>query len=183
MSAHSRLNQVMIGAAALASCVVVASAPVVAKTNDAGQNEIAVSGVVSGNVQQVGFRAMIQKQAIKYNLAGSAKNNKDKTVQFRLQGDKSRVNQALDLIRGGTKKSSNVEVTVSKVPVDSTLNTFTVMKWTSVSRHIKTPYDLVFTLRADNTQIKKKAAKSVWLEICNNAVKGKDKGKCEKDDD
>ena len=38
--------------------------------------------------KQVGFRAMIQKQAIEYNLAASAKNNDNKTVQFSLQGDK-----------------------------------------------------------------------------------------------
>src|SRR5712671_6223935 len=106
MSAQRLLNRAMIGVAALTSCVVVASAPFVAKSNDSGQNVIAVSGIVSGNVQQVGFRAMIQKQAIKYNLAGSAKNKKDKTVQFSLQGEKDRVNQAIAVIRDGTKKSS-----------------------------------------------------------------------------
>jgi acylphosphatase len=125
---------------------------------------------------------MIQKQAIKYNLAGSAKNNKDKTVQFRLQGDKKRVNQAIEVIRDGTKRSSNVKVALSSATVSPNLNTFTVVGWTSVSRHIKNPYDLVFTLRADNTKIKKKAAKSVWLKICKKAVKGKDVGKCQKDD-
>jgi hypothetical protein len=39
---------------------------------------------------------------------------------------------------------------------------------------------VVFTLRSDNRTIKKKAAKAVWLEICNRTVKGKDRGKCEK---
>jgi hydrogenase maturation factor HypF (carbamoyltransferase family) len=34
-----------------------------------GQNNIAVSGNVTGDVQQVGFRAMIQKLAIEYNLS------------------------------------------------------------------------------------------------------------------
>jgi acylphosphatase len=183
MSEHSLLNRVLIGVAALASCVAVASSPALAKSNDSSQNVIAVSGVVSGNVQQVGFRAMIQKQAIENNLAGSAKNNGNRTVQFSLQGDKKRVNRALAVIRDGTEKSSNVKVGVSKAAVDPDLNTFTVVGWTSVSRDIKNPYDLVFTLRADNTTIKKKAAKSVWLQICNKAVKGEDVGKCEKEDD
>jgi acylphosphatase len=183
MSVHGLLNQAVIGVAALASCIMVASSSAPAKSNGSGQNVIAVSGVVSGNVQQVGFRAMIQKQAIENNLAGSAKNNDDKTVQFSLQGDQKRVNQALGVIRDGTKKSSNVKVALSKATVDPDLNTFTVLGWTSVSRDIKNPYDLVFTLRADNTTIKKKAAKAVWLEICNQAVKGEDKGKCEKADD
>jgi hypothetical protein len=75
MFVHGLLNQVVIGVGALASYLLVASAPVVAKSNGSDQNVIAVSGVVSGNVQKVGFRAMIQKQAIKYNLAGSTKNN------------------------------------------------------------------------------------------------------------
>jgi acylphosphatase len=173
----------MICVAAVASWVVVAGDPAPAKSKVTGQNIIAVSGVVSGNVQQVGFRAMIQKQAIEYNLAGSTKNNDDKTVQFGLQGDKNRVNQALAVIRDGTKKSSNVKVAVSNAAVDPDLNAFTVVGWTSVSRHINNPYDLVFKLRADNTTIKKKAAKVVWLQICNKAVKGEDVGKCEKDDD
>jgi acylphosphatase len=183
MSAHGLLNRVMFCVAALASWVVIASDPAPAKPKVTVQNIIAVSGVVSGNVQQVGFRAMIQKQAIENNLAGSAKNNDDKTVQFSLQGDKNRVNQALAVIRDGTKKSSNVKVAVSKVGVDPDLNTFMVVGWTSLSRDIKNPYDLVFTLRADNTTIKKKAAKAVWLQICNKAVKGEDVGKCEKEDD
>jgi len=183
MCIHSPLNRAMIGAAAFMSCILVAIAPAQPKSKVSGQNRAAVSGMVSGNVQQVGFRAMIQKQAIEYNLAGSAKNNDDKTVQFTLQGDKNRINQAVAVIRNGTKHSSNVKVSLSSATVDPNLNTFTVTGWTSVSRNITNPYDLVFTLRADNTTIKKQAAKAVWLGICNKAVKGDDVGKCEKDDD
>ena len=47
----------------------------------------AVSATVSGNDQEVGFRALVMKQAIEYNLAGSAKNDKDEIVQFTLQGE------------------------------------------------------------------------------------------------
>jgi acylphosphatase len=162
MSAHS-LNRVIISIA-LAGCGVVASAPAPAKSKVTAQNVIAVSGVVSGDVQQVGFRAMIQKQAIENNLAGSAKNNDDKTVQFSLQGDKNRVNRALAVIRDGTKKSSNVKVAVSKAAADPDLNTFAVVGWTSLSRDIKNPYDLVFTLRADNTTI------AVSSPKCNSAA-------------
>jgi acylphosphatase len=41
----------------------------------------AISATVTGNDQQVGFRAMVMKQAIKYNLAGSAKNERTEIVQ------------------------------------------------------------------------------------------------------
>jgi acylphosphatase len=148
-----------------------------------GQNITAVSGKVTGNVQQVGFRAMIQKQAIEYNLAGSTENNPDKTVRFTLQGDGDQIKQALKAINKGTKKSSNVNVSTSPGSVDSNLKTFTIVGWTSVSRNITHPYDLVFTLRDPDTAIKKKDVKAVWLKICEAAVQGADKGKCDKDKD
>jgi acylphosphatase len=143
----------------------------------------AVSGTVSGNVQQVGFRAMILKQAIANNLAGSAKNNDDGTVQFSLQGDSNRIDQAVAAITNGTKKSSDVKITTSPSTVDPALKTFTVIGWNSKSRGIDNHYDLVFSLRADNTTIKKKAAQAVWLGICNASVKGEDVGKCNKGKD
>jgi acylphosphatase len=126
---------------------------------------------------------MIQRQAIEYNLAGSAENTDDNTVRFSLQGDKHRIDKAVEAIRDGTKKSSNVKVNLSAGTVDPNLNTFTVVGWTSVSRNISTPYDFVFTLRGDGTTIKRKAAKEIWLEICDKAVKDEDVGKCNKDDE
>jgi acylphosphatase len=68
------------------------------------------------------------------------------------------------------------------VPVDPNLKTFTVVGWTSVSRHISHPYNLVFDLRDDNKDIGKDEAKGVWLDICQKTVKGEDIGKCDKDD-
>jgi hypothetical protein len=41
------------------------------------QQKQAISATVTGNDQKVGFRAMIMKQAIEYDLAGSAKNDKE----------------------------------------------------------------------------------------------------------
>jgi hypothetical protein len=78
------------------------------------QQKHAISATVTGNDQHVGFRAMIMKQAIKYNLAGSAKNDKDNIVRFTLQGDASRIDAAA---------------------VDPALSTFTVIDWTSTSRN------------------------------------------------
>ena len=143
----------------------------------------AVSGIVSGSVQQVGFRAMIQKQAIQYNLAGSTENNENKSVQFVLQGDKDRIKQALETIGNGTKKSSHVKVSTSKSSVDSGLKTFTIVGWTSVSRGITHPYNLVFDLRSDDKTISKRKAKKVWLGICEKTVTDGDIGKCAKGDD
>jgi acylphosphatase len=173
----------MFGVAATISYFIITTTPAPAESTVNGRNVTAFSGVVTGNVQRVGFRAMIQKQAIQFNLAGSTENSETKSVQFILQGDKNRINQAVMAIRNGTKKSSNVKVSLSPAAVDPDLNTFTAVGWTSLSRHITTPYDLVFNLRSDNTTVKKKPAKAIWLGICNSAVKNEDVGKCDKDDD
>jgi len=146
------------------------------------QTATAVSGIVTGNVQEVGFRAMIQRQAIQYNLAGSVENKSDKSVQFFLQGDEDRIAKALQMIREGSKKSSDVSISVSPAPVRPDLQTFTLVAWTSVTRNICHPYDLVFNLRPDNTTIGKHEVKKVWLDVCEKAVKGSaDAGKCKKD--
>jgi acylphosphatase len=143
----------------------------------------ATSGTVSGTVQKVGFRALILKQAIELNLAGSAKNNDDGTVQFTLQGDKKRIGRALTAIGKGTKKSADVKVATSPATIDPALSTFTVIAWTSTSRHITNPYDLVFVLRADDTVISKKKAKDVYHQILKDTVKGDDLNKLGDDND
>jgi acylphosphatase len=163
------------------SCIFVIIAPALAQLNAKAQNVTAVSGIVTGNVQEVGFRAMIQRRAIRYNLAGSVENKNDKSVQFFLQGDEDRIDKALNAIQNGTKKSSDVNVSVSPVSIRPDLQTFTVVGWTSVTRNITQPYDLVFNLRPDNTIISKDEAKRVWLAVCEKAVKDADSGKCSKD--
>jgi len=103
-------------------------------------------------------------------------------VHFVLQGPQDRIDQALKAIRKGTKKSSNVKVSTSSAVVERDLETFTVFGWTSVTRHISHPYDLVFNLRQDNTIISTDEAKAVWLGICRKTAQGEDTEKCEKDD-
>jgi acylphosphatase len=163
------------------SCTLVTIASALAQLNAKAQNATAVSGVVTGNVQEVGFRAMIQRRAIRYNLAGSAENQNDKSVRFFLQGDGDRIDQAVKAIQKGTKRSSDVNVSVSPASVRPDLQTFTVVGWTSVSRNITHPYDLVFNLRPNNTTISKHEAKRVWVDVCEKSVKGADAGKCKKD--
>ena len=134
----------------------------------------AISATVTGNDQQVGFRAMVMKQAIKYNLAGSAKNERNEIVQFTLQGDANRLGLAVATIREGTKKSSNIDVITTQAAVDPVLSMFTVVDWTSTSRNITTPYTLVFKLRAHDKVISKSEVKDVWHEILQTTLKGDD---------
>ena len=79
---------------AVISCTLVTIASSLAQLNAKAQNVTAASGIVTGNVQEVGFRAMIQRRAIQYNLAGSVENKNDKSVQFFLQGDEDRIDKA-----------------------------------------------------------------------------------------
>ena len=134
----------------------------------------AILATVTGNDQHVGFRAMIMKQAIEYNLAGSAKNGADGTVYFTLQGDSNRLDSALEAIRAGTKKSSNIEVSATQAAVDDDLSTFTIIDWTSTSRNITTPYTLIFTVRADDKEISRSEAKDVWHQILRTTLHGED---------
>jgi acylphosphatase len=93
----------------------------------------AISGTVTGNDQHVGFRAMIMKQAIEYDLAGYAKNLPNDVVSFTLQGDADRLDKAVAAIREGTKKSSNIKVATTPGTVDQTLDKFTIFAQAATS--------------------------------------------------
>ena len=134
----------------------------------------AISATVTGNDEQVGFRAIVMKQAIEYNLAGSTKNQPNDIALFTLQGDPDRLNEAVAAIREGTKKSSDIEVKTTPAAVDPALSTFTIIDWTSASRNIATPYTLVFKLRSDDKAISRAETKAVWHEILRTTLTGDD---------
>ena len=138
------------------------------------QQKQAISATVTGNDQHVGFRALVMKQAIEYNLAGSAKNDANDIVRFTLQGNPTRIDAAVGAVRDGTKKSSNIKVSTAAAAVDPTLSTFTVVDWTSTSRNITNPYTLVFKLRAVDQVISKAEAQSAWRNILKTTLTGDD---------
>ena len=142
----------------------------------------AISGTVTGNDQHVGFRAMIMKQAIEYDLAGYAKNLPNDVVSFTLQGDADRLDKAVAAIREGTKKSSNIKVTTTPATVDQDLDKFTIFAWTSTSRNITDPYDLVFKLRHKDKKLSAADVKDVWHGILKSTLKGDDLKKLRDDD-
>ena len=142
----------------------------------------AISGTVTGNDQHVGFRAMIMKQAIEYNLAGFAKNLPNDVVSFTLPGQVKRLPEAVAAIQEGTKKSSNIKVTTTAAAVDPGLDAFTIFAWTSISRNITNPYDLVFQLRPDDGKLAPADIKTVWHGILQSTLKGDDPKKLGPDD-
>ena len=142
----------------------------------------AISGTVTGNDQHTGFRAMIMKQAIKYNLAGFTKNVPNDVVNFTLQGDAKRLTDAVSAIQEGTKKSSDINVRTAQGTVDPALNAFTIYAWTSMTRNITNPYNLVFHLRPDDGEIAPADVKTVWHGILQSTLKGDDLKKLGPDD-
>jgi acylphosphatase len=142
----------------------------------------AIAATVSGNDQQVGFRALVMKQAIENNLAGSARNDANQIVHFTLQGDKKRMDTALATIQEGTKRSSDIKITTTSVAVDPALNSFTIVDWTSSSRNITNKYNLVFKLRDDDTEISPEDTKAAWRQILGNTLNADDLKKLQPDD-
>jgi acylphosphatase len=142
----------------------------------------AIAATVTGNDQHVGFRAMVMKQAIEHNLAGSARNDANDIVHFTLQGHKKRIDSALATIEEGTKKSSNIKVTTTPAAIDAALNTFTIIDWTSSSRNIMNKYNLVFHLRDDDSGISPADAKTVWHKILEKTLNPDDLKKLHPDD-
>jgi acylphosphatase len=142
------------------------------------QQEAITATVIGEKVQKVGYRAMIQKQAIMYNLAGYARNDPDGTVGVMLQGDEDRIDKTLEAVSAGNKQSSKANI-IGKAPArfDPNLKTFTIVNWTSTSRNISNPYDLVFNLRLADSEISLKDANAVWNAIAESTLKGEDVAK------
>jgi acylphosphatase len=161
----------------LASALICGIAIAVAGAANAQQQAITAT-VIGEKVQKVGYRAMIQKQAIMYNLAGYARNNPDGTVGVELQGDEGRITKTLEAVSAGNKKSSQANIIgEAQAPFDPNLKTFTIFSWTSASRGISNPYDLVFNLRPTNDEISGKEAEAVWNSIAESTLKGEDLAK------
>jgi acylphosphatase len=117
---------------------------------------------------------MVMKQAIEHNLAGIAENQPNMIVRFTLQGHGKRIDKAIAAIDDGTKRSTGVGVSASPSAIKPSLETFTIVDWTSSSRGITNPYTLIFTLREDDGVISPDDAKTIWHEILQNTLKGED---------
>lgn len=142
----------------------------------------AIQATVTGQDQQVGFRALVMKQAIASNLAGVARNQPNSVVRFTLQGDKDRIDAALPIIQDGTTRSADLKIATVPVVVNPDLKSFTIVDWTSSSRNITDPYTLVFRLRDDDTEISAKDAKLVWRGILEKTLNDADRAKLQPDD-
>ena len=130
----------------------------------------AVEGFVYGNVQKVGFRAFIFRRAICYNLGGLINNREDGSVHFFLQGKKDLMDKALSAIRKGPAKARVERVQFDNRPVENGLTSVIVKGWTSQSRNFRTPVDLVYNLRPDNSEIQESEVHRIYKNIIQTAM-------------
>jgi acylphosphatase len=155
--------------------------PIFAGEHVMAKNE-AIEAMVTGRDQKVGFRALVMKQAIEYNLAGSAINEPDQVVRFTLQGAKERIDEALTTIQQGTKKSSDIQITTSLIERDPELEAFTIVDWTSSSRNITKKYTLVYKLRPKDKVISREEAQKKWHKVLEKTLDAEDRAKLHLDD-
>ena len=142
----------------------------------------AVDATVSGDDQQVGFRALVMKQAIEYNLAGSAKTTQTKLSILLCKAARSGSIGRSQPFEKGTERSSDIRITTTPTKVDSALKAFTIVDWTSSRRDIKNKYNLVFKLRPDDKEISQRKAEAVWHRILEKTLSAKDLKKLQPDD-
>ena len=134
------------------------------------QKLAAIEGGVYGNVQEVGFRAFIFKQAIRYNLGGLIENQPDGSVHFTLQGPSARLDEALMLIKQGPEKATVTDVKVAVCPVRTDITSVVVKGWTSKSRDFEHSVDLVYPLRPEDKVVSDSEAGRIFKKIIRAAM-------------
>ena len=144
--------------------------PVSAATDSATQTSSAVEGVIRGRVQKVGFRALIFRQAIRYNLGGMIENFPDGSVHFALQGSPELLKEALTMIRKGTAKAQVNDVEIKPAPVQNGVVSAVVKGWTSSTRDFQHPVDLVYPLRVENQPVSEEEAHRIYKQIIRSAM-------------
>ena len=134
------------------------------------QKLAAMEGWVHGNVQQVGFRAFIFKQAIRYNLGGFIENQPDGSVHFILQGQSVRLDEALTFIKQGPEKAVVTDVKVVPCPAWKDIASVIVKGWTSKSRDFGHPVDLVYPLRQEDQVLSDVESRQIFKKTIRAAM-------------
>ena len=94
---------------------------------DLTQNSLeAVSVLIKGRVQGVGFRAFVRRNAMLLGLKGKVANLPNGTVKAHIEGTHERVKQMLHLIEQGPSLARVDQVVVSPVDPTGQYKTFEV---------------------------------------------------------
>ena len=82
--------------------------------------------IVSGQVQGVGFRYYVLREARRLGLRGDVRNLADGRVEIRVQGEAERLAQLLARVRLGPSRSRVDAVETSALEVDTAFDGFTI---------------------------------------------------------
>ncbi len=83
--------------------------------------------IVSGIVQQVGFRYFVQQTASELNLTGWVRNCYDDTVELEVQGDEETIVRFVKLLRKGNGFSRIDDITPKIIDIKKDERSFKVM--------------------------------------------------------
>ena len=89
-------------------------------------SERAISAVVRGRVQGVGYRFTAQRVGHRLGLDGWVRNERDGSVTVRAQGVDAVVDRFIGFLEEGPPAARVQTVTVNDEPIDTTLSGFTV---------------------------------------------------------
>jgi acylphosphatase len=86
----------------------------------------AISAVIRGRVQGVGYRFTTQRVGHSLGLAGWVRNESDGSVSVRAQGDRAVVSRFVDFLEQGPPAARVQDVAVREETMDPLLTGFTV---------------------------------------------------------
>jgi acylphosphatase len=76
----------------------------------------AVRALITGRVQGVGFRAFVERAAVRAGLSGWVRNRRDGSVEAILAGDASKVDEMLTMCWQGPPSAKVERVVVEEAP-------------------------------------------------------------------
>ena len=83
-----------------------------------------IHATIRGNVQGVGFRAFVERQAIERGLDGWVRNRRDGTVEAVVQGNEEAAERFVERAKEGPPSAHVAGIEVSEIAVDGSLAGF-----------------------------------------------------------
>jgi acylphosphatase len=83
--------------------------------------------IFKGRVQGVGFRATLQRHALKLSLKGRAKNLDDGSVEVFVQGEENEIKDFITLVKSQSKPAQILEIEVSFKKIEQPFPNFEIV--------------------------------------------------------
>ena len=83
--------------------------------------------VVKGMVQGVGFRYFVRQQAGRLGLCGSVRNLYDGNVDIQVQGDRSLIEEFIDIVKVGPRSARVIDLLIEWKETSAEFTRFDIM--------------------------------------------------------